>query len=208
MLVPILPSAGAVIASALGSDRGQTGVRPGSDPEWHADVPVRSTHRESDLRFPTLTAAHGTLPDSKMRRARTLVACLLLAAAPHVAVASGHGPVFGGAPPTLGKGGWQLDQAWMGRIGRGRGDDEQMLRTMLSVGITEDLQISASLPITLNSGVYMPRGRTMAMMARRRIWRRSPDGGSSGAQSGLARGSNPRRLSVSRRRCSSIAQMA
>ena len=63
------------------------------------------------------------------------------------------------SPPTLGKGGWQLDQAWMGRMGRGSGDDEQMLRTMLSVGITEDLQISSSLPITLNSSIYMPRGR-------------------------------------------------
>ena len=40
-----------------------------------------------------------------------------------------------------------------------------MLRTMLSVGITEDLQISGSLPITLDSGIYMPRGRTMAMMS-------------------------------------------
>ena len=40
-----------------------------------------------------------------------------------------------------------------------------MLRTMLSVGITEDLQISGSLPITLNSGIYMPSGRIMAMMS-------------------------------------------
>jgi hypothetical protein len=87
-----------------------------------------------------------------------------VAAAPRPAAASGHGPVFGGAPPTLGKGGWQLDQAWMGRLGHGSNDDEQMLRTMLSMGITEDLQISGSLPITLNSAIYMPRGRTMAMM--------------------------------------------
>ena len=36
---------------------------------------------------------------------------------------------------------------------------------MLSVGITEDLQISGSLPITLDSGIYMPRGRVMAMMS-------------------------------------------
>ena len=104
-----------------------------------------------------------------MLRARTvrasLVLALLLAAAPERLAASGHGPVFGGAPPTLGKGGWQLDQAWMGRLGHGSGDDEQMLRTMLSVGITEDLQISGSLPITLNSGIYMPRGRVMAMMS-------------------------------------------
>jgi len=53
----------------------------------------------------------------------------------------------------------------MGRLGKGRSDDEQMLRTMLSLGITEDLQISASLPITLDSGIYMPRGRVMAMMS-------------------------------------------
>ena len=104
-----------------------------------------------------------------MPRVRTVRASLLLglllAAAPQHLAASGHGPVFGGAPPTLGKGTWQLDQAWMGRVGRGRSDDEQMLRTMLSVGITEDLQISGSLPITLNSGIYMPRGRVMAMMS-------------------------------------------
>lgn len=73
--------------------------------------------------------------------------------------------MFGGAPPTLGKGGWQLDQAWMGRVGKGFSDDEQMLRTMLSLGITQDLQISASLPITLDAGIYMPRGRVMAMMS-------------------------------------------
>lgn len=100
-----------------------------------------------------------------MLRARIVLAALLLSASPQHTAASGHGPVFGGAPPTLGKGGWQLDQAWMGRVGHGRSDDEQMLRTMLSVGITEDLQISGSLPITLNSGIYMPRGRTMAMMS-------------------------------------------
>ena len=53
----------------------------------------------------------------------------------------------------------------MGRLGKGRGDDEQMLRTMLSVGITEDLQISGSLPITLDSSIYMTSGRAMAMMS-------------------------------------------
>ena len=73
-----------------------------------------------------------------------------------------------------------------------------MLRTMLSVGITEDLQISGSLPITLNSGIYMPRGRTMAMMASTQDFEASPDGGSSGARSVPARGSNPRPLSASR----------
>jgi hypothetical protein len=100
-----------------------------------------------------------------MLRARIVLACVLLAASPRAAVASGHGPVFGGAPPTLGKGGWQLDQAWMGRLGKGSNDDEQMLRTMLSMGITEDLQISGSLPLTLDSSIYMGSGRTMAMMS-------------------------------------------
>jgi len=103
-----------------------------------------------------------------MLRSPIVAACIVIAATattPRFAAASGHGPVFGGAPPTLGKGGWQLDQAWMGRLGKGRSDDEQMLRTMLSLGITEDLQISASLPITLDSGIYMPRGRVMAMMS-------------------------------------------
>ena len=103
-----------------------------------------------------------------MLRAPIVAAYIVIAATattPRFAAASGHGPVFGGAPPTLGKGGWQLDQAWMGRLGQGRSDDEQMLRTMLSLGITEDLQISASLPITLDSGIYMPRGRVMAMMS-------------------------------------------
>jgi hypothetical protein len=99
------------------------------------------------------------------RTVRALLLFALLLAAPQRLAASGHGPVFGGATPTLGKGGWQIDQAWMGRLGHGSGDDEQMLRTMLSVGITEDLQISGSLPITLNSGIYMPRGRVMAMMS-------------------------------------------
>jgi hypothetical protein len=95
-----------------------------------------------------------------------LLACLFAAAMPGSAAAgSGHGPVFGGATPTLGKGGWQLDQAWMARIGQGVRDDEQMLRTMISFGITEDLQVSGSLPITLDAGVFMPRGRVMAMMS-------------------------------------------
>ena len=33
--------------------------------------------------------------------------------------ASGHGPVFGAATPTLGKGGWSFDQAWMGQALQG-----------------------------------------------------------------------------------------
>jgi hypothetical protein len=96
--------------------------------------------------------------------------CILLALAAAGACASparaaGHGPVFGAATPTLGKGGWQLDQAWFGRLGRGPLTEEQMLRTMISVGITEDVQISASVPIVLESSIYMPSGRMMSIMS-------------------------------------------
>jgi hypothetical protein len=96
---------------------------------------------------------------------RALVAAALIAAFPRFAAASGHGPVFGAATPTLGKGGWQIDQAWLGRLVEGPGTDEQTLRTMISFGITEDLQISGSFPITLDTTTLMPRGRFMTMMS-------------------------------------------
>ena len=66
--------------------------------------------------------------------------------------AQGHGPVYGLSTPTLGKGGWSLDMAAMGRL---VGDKKSaMLRPLLSYGITEDVQISASFPMTL----YLPQG--------------------------------------------------
>jgi hypothetical protein len=98
-----------------------------------------------------------------MRRA--VIAAILLLSVRLPAAASGHGPVFGAATPTLGKGGWQLDQAWFGRAVDGPRTDEQMLRTMISYGVTEDVQISGSVPITLMSSIFMPRGRMMSMMS-------------------------------------------
>jgi len=95
---------------------------------------------------------------------RLLIAVLLIAGLPHHLLASGHGPVFAAATPTLGKGGWQIDQAWLGRLVDGPGTDEQTLRTMISFGITEDVQISGSFPITLDRSSLMPRGRFMTMM--------------------------------------------
>ncbi len=79
--------------------------------------------------------------------------------------ASGHGPVFGAATPTLGKGGWSLDQAWMGQVMDGPADTSALLRSMISVGITEKLQISGSLPIPLSDSNALPSGRMMAMMS-------------------------------------------
>jgi hypothetical protein len=97
---------------------------------------------------------------------RSLVAAVVLVVSfPGLVLASRHGPVFGVATPTLGKGGWQLDQAWFGRLGEGSQTEEQTLRTMISFGITEDLQISGSVTITLVTSSFMPRGRMMAMMS-------------------------------------------
>jgi hypothetical protein len=101
-------------------------------------------------------------------RTRIVIALILLSALPRATSASGHGPVFGGAPPTLGEGGWSFDQAWMGRIGEGTDTNDQMLRSMISFGLTEDLQISASFPIALTTSGHMPMGRMMAMMSANR----------------------------------------
>lgn len=79
--------------------------------------------------------------------------------------ASGHGPVFGAATPTLGKGGWSFDQAWMGQAMDGPADSSALLRSMISFGITEKLQISGSLPVPLGETSAMPSGRMMAMMS-------------------------------------------
>jgi hypothetical protein len=96
---------------------------------------------------------------------RFLIVLFLAATFPRFAIANGHGPVFVPATPTLGKGGWQVDQAWFGRLGEGSNTEEQMLRTMISFGITEDLQVSGSVPISLVSSSFMSTGRMIAMMS-------------------------------------------
>ena len=94
---------------------------------------------------------------------RWLIAAVLLLAADTRLAASGHGPVFGGATPTLGKGGWQFDQAWMGRSAEG--GTEHTLRSMISFGITERLQISTSVPIPVTTSGQPPTGRMTASMS-------------------------------------------
>jgi len=97
---------------------------------------------------------------------RALLALCLVLLVPSSGIASGHGPLFGGATPTLGKGGWQFDQTWMGRDGDSSPGDEQMLRSAISFGVTEDLQVSASAPIPLVSpNIFMPNGRMMSLMS-------------------------------------------
>src|SRR4051812_48084664 len=74
----------------------------------------------------------GAQMDVKIASVTTMIA-LALWSMP--VFASGHGPVFGAATPTLGKGGWQFDQAWMARTTEEA--VEQTLRSMISFGVTE-----------------------------------------------------------------------
>ena len=96
---------------------------------------------------------------------RVMVATAAAAVSSVVAHGSGHGPVFGAATPTLGKGAWQFDQAWMGQRMDGPADAGDLLRSMISFGITQKVQISGSLPVPLRSGGGMPSGRMMASMS-------------------------------------------
>jgi hypothetical protein len=84
------------------------------------------------------------------------------------AFASGHGPVFGAATPTLGRGGWSVDQAWTFR-GGDEDERQQMLKTMLSFGITENLQISGSLPLAMVNGRLAPARMMSAMSSDREL---------------------------------------
>ena len=75
--------------------------------------------------------------------------------------AQGHGPVFGLSTPTLRRGGWSLDAGFMGQF---VGEHEMvMFRPMLSYGITENVQLSASLPMP----IYTSQGMTAARVATR-----------------------------------------
>lgn len=75
--------------------------------------------------------------------------------------AQGHGPVFGLSTPTLRKGGWSLDAGFMGQV---VGEHEMvMFRPMVSYGITEDVQLSASLPVP----IYTSQGMTPTRVATR-----------------------------------------
>lgn len=101
-----------------------------------------------------------------IRAARGGILCAaLLTCGSRAVLASGHGPVFGAATPTLGKGGWAFDQAWMGQAMDGPADAGALLRSMISLGITEKLQISGSLPVPLGEMTAMPAGRMTAMMS-------------------------------------------
>jgi hypothetical protein len=95
-----------------------------------------------------------------------ILGSLLAALATADIEASGHGPVFGATTPTLGQGGWSLDQAWTGRFGEETSSD-QMLKTMIGFGITENLQISTSFPEWMTSD-HLQAARMMSLMSNAR----------------------------------------
>jgi hypothetical protein len=101
-----------------------------------------------------------------MRAPATIAIAFLVGGVAAPSWASGHGPVFGAATPTLGRGGWSLDQTWTIRTAEDA-DDQQMLKTMLAFGITENLQISTSVPLAMSDGSVEP-ARMMSMMSSHR----------------------------------------
>lgn len=96
------------------------------------------------------------------------ILAIALVASPVSAVASGHGPVFGAATPTLGRGAWSLDQAWTMRLGDDD-DREQMFKTMVTFGVTEILQVSASVPLVMSGSSLAPARMMNAMSNEREI---------------------------------------
>jgi hypothetical protein len=99
-------------------------------------------------------------------RAAIALAVSIASAAP--GFASGHGPVFGAATPTLGRGGWSVDQAWTFRSGDEQ-QRQQMLKTMLSFGVTENLQLSGSFPLAMEDGRLAPARMMSAMSGDREL---------------------------------------
>ncbi|HWI16327.1 MAG TPA: hypothetical protein VNT81_01180 [Vicinamibacterales bacterium] len=94
---------------------------------------------------------------------RIAFALILLCGSSVPSLANGHGPVFGAATPTLGRGAWSLDQAWTMRFGD-QSTREQMLKTMVTFGITEIVQASVSLPVVMSDNRFAP-ARMMSSMS-------------------------------------------
>src|SRR5687768_8337824 len=99
-----------------------------------------------------------------MIRVASLTAVIVLGTTSGV-FASGHGPVFGAATPTLGRSGWSIDQAYTFR-GGDDADSQQMFKTMVSFGITETVQVSGSIPLAMADG--LPPSRMMSAMSSER----------------------------------------
>jgi hypothetical protein len=80
----------------------------------------------------------------------------------HLALSSGHGPVFGLATPTLGKGHASFDFAIMSN--RQSGGSALMLKYLWGYGITENLQIALSTHTPIEAVPLPTRTRGSLMM--------------------------------------------
>jgi len=84
----------------------------------------------------------------------------LMSLAPASLLASGHGPVFGHATPTLGRGAWETDLVLMTRPGE---QTPAMLMGFLGYGLTENVQLSVAGPASLKRA-SLPAARLTSMM--------------------------------------------
>lgn len=93
---------------------------------------------------------------------RSVAAILVCVLSGSQLFAQGHGPVFGLSTPTLRRGGWSVDNGLMGQLS----DTHEMVmfRPMISYGITEHLQISASFPLPLYTSEGMAPARVATRM--------------------------------------------
>lgn len=100
--------------------------------------------------------------ESILKTLAIVMSCALGLVTASDASASGHGPVFGAATPTLGRGAWSFDQAWTMRFGEDS-TREHMLKTMVTFGITETLQVSGSIPVVMSDNTLVPARMMNAM---------------------------------------------
>lgn len=89
-----------------------------------------------------------------------LVAVSLMATEPARAQ-GGHGPVFGLATPTLPQGAWNVDLTFMSAARSGRGF---MTRQTIRYGLTPDVQLNLSVPLSLKRTGIPPNTRVGTMM--------------------------------------------
>lgn len=89
------------------------------------------------------------------------VGVLWIGFASSAAAQGGHGPAFGLATPTLPQGGWNYNSTVMSV---GTGERGLMTRQSLWYGLTEHVQLNASVPVTLRSTAAPPTTRGGTMM--------------------------------------------
>jgi hypothetical protein len=109
--------------------------------------------------FAAVETVHREGPSVRSELVTFLVCAVVLTTPVH---AQGHGPAYGLSTPTLGKGGWSIDVAVMTRLVGGT--HVTMTRPMISYGVTEDFQVSASLPVPLNTPAGVPVVHGMSRM--------------------------------------------